>query len=87
MHHTFLYIALLFMHDYDVKLSICTFYGGGKQVKAKFSFSFWTWIWFREIKLQEGLTKWMLVVSPTLRSIRLQDLSCFAHTSKVDQLR
>ena len=40
MHHTFLYIALLFMHNYDVKLSICTFYGGSKQVKAKFSFSF-----------------------------------------------
>ena len=40
MHHTFLYIALLFMHDYDVKLSICRFYGGGKHVKAKFSFSF-----------------------------------------------
>ena len=40
MHQTFLYIALLFMHDYDVKLSNCTFYGGGKQAKEKFSFSF-----------------------------------------------
>ena len=26
MHHTFLHIALLFMYDYDVKLSNCTFY-------------------------------------------------------------
>ena len=52
MHHTFLYIALLFMHDYDVKLSNCMFYGTGKQAKAKFSFSFGTWIWFRGIKLQ-----------------------------------
>ena len=40
MHHTFLYIVLLFMHDYDVKLSNCMFYGTGKQAKAKFSFSF-----------------------------------------------
>ena len=40
MHHTFLYIALLFMHAYDVKLSNFTFYGGEKQAKAKFSFSF-----------------------------------------------
>ena len=30
MHHTFLHIALLFMYDYDVKLSNFTFYGGGK---------------------------------------------------------
>ena len=57
MHHTFFYIALLFLFDYDVKLSNCTFYGGGKQAKAKFSFSFGTWIWFQGIKLQEGLTK------------------------------
>ena len=40
MHHTFLHIALLFMYDYDMKLSNCTFYGGGKQAKAKFSLSF-----------------------------------------------
>ena len=40
MHHTFLYIALLFMYDFDVKLSNCTFYGRGKQMKTKFSFSF-----------------------------------------------
>ena len=40
MHQTFLYIALLFMHDYDVKLPNCTFYGGGRQAKAKFSLSF-----------------------------------------------
>ena len=40
MHHAFLYISWLLLHDYDVKMPISTFYGGRKQATAKFSFSF-----------------------------------------------
>jgi len=31
VHHAFLYISLPFLHDYDVKMPNCKFYGGRKQ--------------------------------------------------------
>ena len=31
VHHAFLYISLPSMHDYDVKMPNCKFYGGRKQ--------------------------------------------------------
>ena len=40
MHHTFLYIFLLLLHDYDMKMPSFTFYGGRKEATTKFSFSF-----------------------------------------------
>ena len=40
MLHTFLYVSLLSLHDYDGKMHHFTFYGGHKQTMAKFSFSF-----------------------------------------------
>ena len=40
MHHTFLYISLPLLHDYDVKMPSFTFYGGRKQATTNFSFSF-----------------------------------------------
>ena len=40
VHHAFLYISLLLLHDYNVKMPSFTFYGGRKQVTTNFSFSF-----------------------------------------------
>ena len=40
VHHTFLYIFLPLLHDYDMKMPIFTFYGGRKEATTKFSFSF-----------------------------------------------
>ena len=40
VHHTFLYISLPFLHDYDVKLPNLTFHGGRQQDTSKFYFSF-----------------------------------------------
>ena len=40
MRHTFLYISLLSVHDYAVKRTNFTFYGGHKQATMVFSFSF-----------------------------------------------
>jgi len=40
VHHTFLYISFLFLHDYDVKMPNFAVYGGHKQATAKFYFSF-----------------------------------------------
>ena len=40
MHHTFLYISLLSLHDYGVKLPNFTFYGGHKQATMVFFFLF-----------------------------------------------
>ena len=40
MHHAFLYISLLFLHDYDVKMPNFAFYGGRKQATMTFYFSF-----------------------------------------------
>ena len=51
--HTFLFISLLFLHDYDVKMPNFAFYGGRKQATKKFYFSFWAWIWSLKIQLQE----------------------------------
>jgi len=31
MHHAFLYISLPSLHDYDLKMPKCKFYGGHKQ--------------------------------------------------------
>ena len=52
--HAFLYISLLFLHDYDVKMPNFAFYGGRKQATTKLYFSFWAWLWSLEIQLQEG---------------------------------
>ena len=38
VHHTFLYISFLFMHDYDVKMPNFAFYGERKQATTKFYF-------------------------------------------------
>ena len=54
VHHTFLYISLPFLHDYDVKFPNWTFHGGRKQATTKFYFSLLTWIGIRGIQLQEG---------------------------------
>ena len=40
VHHTFLYISLPFLHDYDVKFPNWTFHGGRKQATTKFYFFF-----------------------------------------------
>ena len=40
VHHAFLYISFLFLHDYDVKMANFAFYGGRKQATTKFYFSF-----------------------------------------------
>ena len=40
VHHTFLYISLPFLHDYDVKFPNWTFRGGRKQATTKFYFFF-----------------------------------------------
>ena len=53
MHHTFLYISLLFL--YNVKLTNFMFYGERKQATGKFYVYFWTWIWSLGIQLQECL--------------------------------
>ena len=58
MHHAFLYISFLFLHDYDVKMPNFAFYRGRKQATTKLYFSFCAWLWALEIQLQEG--------SPTL---------------------
>ena len=40
VHHAFLYISLLLLLDYDVKMPNFTFFGGRKQATMKFSFFF-----------------------------------------------
>ena len=40
MHHAFLNISLLFLHDHNVKMPNFAFYGGRKQATTKFYFSF-----------------------------------------------
>ena len=41
VHHAFLYITFLFLHDYDVKMPNLAFYGGrNKQATTKFYSSF-----------------------------------------------
>ena len=40
VHHSFLYISLLSLHDYEGKMPNFTFYGGRKEGTVKFSFSF-----------------------------------------------
>ena len=37
---TFMYISLPSVHDYDVKMTNITFYGGLKQATTKYSLSF-----------------------------------------------
>ena len=39
VHHGFLYISFLFLHDYDVKMLYFALYGGPKQATTKFYFS------------------------------------------------
>ena len=40
VHHTFLYISFLFLHDYDVKMPNFAIYGERKQATTKFYFCF-----------------------------------------------
>ena len=40
VHHVFLYISFLFLHDHDVKMPNFAFYGRRKQEATKFYFSF-----------------------------------------------
>ena len=40
VHHAFLYISFLFLHDYDVKMPNFAFHAGRKQATMKFYFSF-----------------------------------------------
>ena len=40
MHHAFLYISFLFLHDYDVNMPNLAFYGGRKQATTKLCLSF-----------------------------------------------
>ena len=39
VHHAFLYISLPSLHDYDVKVPNCKFYGGRKQATTNLFFS------------------------------------------------
>ena len=39
VHHAFLYISLTSLHDYDVKMPNCMFYGGRKQATTNLFFS------------------------------------------------
>ena len=39
LHHAFLYISLLSLHDYDVKMPKCKFYRGRKQAATNLFFS------------------------------------------------
>ena len=39
VHHAFLYISLPSLHDYDVKMLNCKFYGGRKQATTHLFFS------------------------------------------------
>ena len=39
VHHAFLYISLPSLHDYDVKMPNCKFYGGRKQATTNLVFS------------------------------------------------
>ena len=39
VHHAFLYISLPSLHDYDVKMPNCMFYGGRKQGTTNLFFS------------------------------------------------
>ena len=40
MYHAFLYISLLSLHDYDMKMPNSMFYGGRKQAMTNLFFSF-----------------------------------------------
>ena len=44
VHNACLYFSLSSLHDFDVKMPNCTFYGGRKQATTNFSFSFYTWM-------------------------------------------
>ena len=44
VYHTFLYISLPLLHDYDAKNPNFALYGGRKQATTKFYFSFRAWI-------------------------------------------
>ena len=60
MHHTFLFISLPSLYDFDVKLTSFTFYGQPADIQRNdnLSFSFSTWISLFRIQPQES--------SPTL---------------------
>ena len=54
VHHAFLHISFLFLHDYDVKMPNFAFYRGRKQATTKLYFCFYVSLWTLEIQLQEG---------------------------------
>ena len=55
MHHAFLYISLPSVHDYDVKLSNFTFFGGREHKTTSFFFFSWTLMQYFRIQLQKNL--------------------------------
>ena len=54
VHNAILYFSLSSLHDFDVKMPTCTFYGGRKQTTTNFSFSFYTWMRFPRNQLLEN---------------------------------
>ena len=51
VHHSFLYVSLPSLHDYDVKMPNFALYRGSTQATTKFPLSFCTWLWFLGIQL------------------------------------
>ena len=47
VHHTFFYISLPVMHNYDLKMPNFAFYGEREQATTNFSLYFLPWIWLR----------------------------------------
>ena len=45
--HTFFYISLPVMHNYDLKMPNFAFYGEREQATTNFYLSFLPWIWLR----------------------------------------
>ena len=54
VHHAFLYISLLSLHDYDVKLPNLTFCGGREHKTMALFFFFWTLIQSFRIQLKKN---------------------------------
>ena len=47
VHHTFFYISLPVMYNYDLKMPNFAFYGEREQATTNFYLSFLPWIWLR----------------------------------------
>ena len=59
VHHAFLYISFLFLHDYDVKMPNLAFYGGRKQATTKLSELGYGPLKFSFSRVRLHLTKWV----------------------------